>query len=132
MSVLQRLFELARARPDLRGLDEEVVEHEIVQHHHSPWRAQPIEEPEMVGVVADVDQIDLVGARIGPRRHQLDGVAQRPLSRSRPFRGCHDSNLRALRQGRQQLDGVVAHAGPDGRQRRGPKDSHGQTVAVRG
>lgn len=106
-----------------------MVEDEIVQNYDRQWIRKAIEQPEVMRVVADMDERDFPGIGFGSIRHQFDVIAEGPVLGLNPTRRSHDADVGLSAQFVQQLDRVIADAGTDRWKRRGPENAHPQTLA---
>jgi hypothetical protein len=108
-------------------LDEEVVEHGVVKDHDAAVGLEPRQEPEVVGVVPEVDQNDLVTVRRLIRRNHLETGG--PIIGSRPARRRQDPNRSVGGEGREQLRRIVRDPGMGRWKRRSPEDPAVSDVA---
>jgi hypothetical protein len=81
------------------------MQHRVMKDDHDPVIELAIEQPEMVGVVSEMDQGDLAGCGLCVRRNDLELVG--PTLGPIPTRRLKNPNLGTFRQFRQQLPCVV-------------------------
>ena len=98
-------------------LDEQVVQHQVVEDRNGVRTLQPIQETRMMRVVAKVNQRDLIRLRGGVRGDDLDTVSKGPgLGAHASGRG-QNSDLGPSPELGKKLYRVVAHPGSRRRQR---------------
>lgn len=99
------------------ALDQQVVKHHVVHHNHRRLLAEPLSNPLVIRVVTEMGEENLICLRSAVKGNQLHQLCQGPVIRACPTWWGQDPKLDPFAQLGQELDGVVAHAGANRRER---------------